>query len=141
MTSIPDGLWFLAGTGTSIKHGPFPRTAGKVVRAGAWDLRSLGLLTIVAVLEDPGCVRCLDFASQTSISSLQHALNPENRPGLRRSSTNEFENNAPFLAQKGEPLWKFPIDGRFAVNHVGDVSACTKELHYLFAFAGQLRPT
>ena len=36
---------------------------------------------------------------------------------------------------------KFAKDGRFAIDHIRYVAASSKELHYLFAFTGQLRPS
>ena len=36
---------------------------------------------------------------------------------------------------------KFAIDGRFAIDHIRYVAASYQELHYLFAFTGQLRPS
>lgn len=36
---------------------------------------------------------------------------------------------------------EFPIDGRFAINHIGYVAASAKELHYFFPVACQLRPS
>jgi hypothetical protein len=47
-----------------------------------------------------------------------------------------------FWTEKSDVLpCEFPVNGRFIIDHVGNVTTSAKELHDLFAFPGQLRPS